>query len=178
MVIEERIRKVLIADDELMTRELIATILSAKGFFCETTADGQEAFKRFNSESFDAVITDIVMPNLDGITLTREIMRINTSIPIMVITGFSDESYYEDAIKAGAKDFINKPFSTAELAARFQRMMHDNEIILKIKAHETEIEKISHDMIAGLQNDARVKIDELKSEIESLNKKISGRNYD
>jgi DNA-binding response OmpR family regulator len=173
---EELIKKVLVADDELMTRELIATVLSAKGYLCETTADGQEAFKRINSESFDAVITDIVMPNLDGITLTKEIMKINPSMPIMVITGFSDESYYEDAIKAGAKDFINKPFSTAELAARFQRMMRDNEIILKIKEHETEIEKISHDMIAGLQNDARAKIDALKCEIETLNKKLSSRN--
>lgn len=133
--------KVLIVDDEAMTRDLISSILSSKGHTCVTASDGVEALDKASTEVFDVVITDIVMPNMDGIALTRELLKRNPSIPIMVITGFTDEHYYEESIEAGATDFINKPFSIAEFLARFQRMMRDYETICEIKKREQEIEK-------------------------------------
>lgn len=164
--------KVLIVDDEPMTRDLVSSILSSKGHTCVTASDGAEALDKASTEKFDAVITDIVMPNMDGITLTKELLKRNPSIPVMVITGFIDEHYYEESITAGATDFINKPFSTAELTARFQRMMRDREILCQIKAHEQEIEKISSEMIAGIQHDSMERIAALKRDIEELKREM------
>lgn len=160
--------KVLIVDDEPMTRDLVSSILSSKGHTCVTASDGAEALDKASTEKFDAVITDIVMPNMDGITLTRELSKNDPSLPVMVITGFTDEHYYEESINAGATDFINKPFSIAELTARFQRMMRDREILCQIKAHEQEIEKIGSEMIAGIQHDSMERIAALKRDIEEL----------
>jgi DNA-binding response OmpR family regulator len=162
--------KVLIVDDEAMTRDLVSSILSSKGHKCVTASDGVEALDKASKENFDAVITDIVMPNMDGIALTMELLKRNPSTPVMVITGFTDEHYYEESIEAGATDFINKPFSIAEFLARFHRMMRDHETIREIKKREKEIEKIGAEMIAGIQHDASKRIDILKKEIEELKK--------
>jgi DNA-binding response OmpR family regulator len=153
-----------------MTRDLVSSILSSKGHACVTASDGVEALNKAGMEVFDAVVTDIVMPNMDGITLTRELLKQNPSIPVMVITGFTDEHYYEESIEAGATDFINKPFSIAEFLARFHRMMRDHETICQIKGREREIERIGAEMIAGIQHDARERINILKKEIEELKK--------
>ncbi|BCB96695.1 hypothetical protein JZK55_16170 [Dissulfurispira thermophila] len=164
--------RVLIVDDEPMTRDLISSILSSKGHVCTTAPDGVEALDKARVEKFDAAITDIVMPGMDGITLTRELKKLNPFLPIMVITGFTDEHYYEESINAGATDFINKPFSIAELLARFQRMMREHETIYEIKKREIEIEKIGAEMIAGIQHDSTAKIETLKKEIEELKKSL------
>lgn len=169
----EQVRyKVLIVDDEAVTRELLSTVLSAEGHICTTAEDGADALDAAGKNNFDAVITDIVMPRIDGITLTRELRKRHSSLPIMVITGFSDEHYYEESIHAGATDFINKPFSIAELTARFHKLMRDHKIISQIKAREQAIEKISSEMIAGVQHDSLEKIKTLREEIEELKSSI------
>ncbi|MCL4456842.1 MAG: response regulator [Nitrospirae bacterium] len=66
--------KILIVDDEAMTRDLISSVLSSKGHKCETAVDGAQALEMALANGFDAVITDIVMPEKDGITLTRELL--------------------------------------------------------------------------------------------------------
>ncbi|HAK88196.1 MAG TPA: hypothetical protein DHV16_03870 [Nitrospiraceae bacterium] len=164
--------KILIADDEAMTRDLVSSVLSSKGHKCEIAINGAQALDMALENGFDAVITDIVMPGMDGIALTRELLKINPELPVMVITGFSDEHYYEDSVNAGASDFINKPFSIAELLARFQKMMRDREIINEIKAREKEIERIGAEMIAGVQHDSTQRVTALKKEIESLKKNL------
>ena len=153
-----------------MTRDLVSSILSSKGHTCVTASDGVEALDKASTEKFDAVITDIVMPNMDGITLTRELSKNDPSLPVMVITGFTDEHYYEESINAGATDFINKPFSIAEFLARFHRMMRDHETICEIKKREMEIERIGAEMIRGMQHDSMERIEALKKEIEELKK--------
>lgn len=164
--------KILIVDDEAMTRDLISSVLSSKGHKCETAVDGAHALEMALANGFDAVITDIVMPEMDGIALTRELLKINPELPVMIITGFSDEHYYEDSVNAGASDFINKPFSIAELLARFQKMMRDHEILNEIKEREKEMERISSEMIAGVQHDSMQRVTALKKEIESLKKTL------
>ena len=104
--------------------------------------------------------------------LALPLLKLNPELPVMVITGFSDEHYYEDSVNAGASDFINKPFSIAELLARFQKMMRDHEIVAQIRAGEKELEKIGSEMIAGIQHDSMQRVTALKKEIESLQKKL------
>jgi DNA-binding response OmpR family regulator len=162
--------KVLIVDDEPVIIQLITSLLSAKGHACATEKNGMDALNRYNKESFDAVITDIMMPEMDGLTLTRKITAQDGVVPVMVITGFTEEHTAEDALDAGASDFIEKPFSIEEFYVRFQRMMRDRTLLSEIKGRKNEIEKISSEMIAGVEKDSLERIGALRKEIEELRK--------
>lgn len=105
------IYKVLIVDDDLSIQRLISSILTLKGHQCEGANDGMEALEKFSKTPFDAVITDIRMPRMDGIELTRELLKLQPALPIIVMTGYHDISIDEKAILTRASDFINKPFS-------------------------------------------------------------------
>ena len=87
----------------------------------------------------DAVITDIVMPKMDGIALIKELLKRTPKLPIMVITGHDKEFSSVTAVAAGAKEFIKKPFSLTEFALRFQKMMSDCELSLQIEAKQKEM---------------------------------------
>jgi DNA-binding NtrC family response regulator len=117
--------RVLIVDDEEMVRNLVFSLLSQKGYTCEMAKGGIEALRKIKNDSFDAVVSDIVMPHMDGITLTKELLRLHSNLPVMLMTGHSHGSA-ESAIAAGAREFITKPFSIQEFIIRFYEMMRDH----------------------------------------------------
>ncbi len=119
--------RILVVDDEESTRKLIVDLLSQKGHQCLTANNGFEALSEIIGGEFDAIITDIVMPEIDGITLTKELSKHYHNLPVMVITGYTEEYSAEMAIASGAREFINKPFSVSEFLIRFDKMMRDHE---------------------------------------------------
>ena len=119
--------KILVVDDEEPTRKLIVDLLSQKGHQCETADNGRQALDNIMENKFDALITDIVMPEMDGITLTKEVSKHYQNLPVMVITGYTEEYSVETAIASGAQEFIKKPFSVSEFLLRFDKMMRDHE---------------------------------------------------
>jgi len=119
--------KILVVDDEEPMRKLIVSLLSPRGHQCLTANDGREALDKFMETKFDALITDIVMPEMDGITLTKELSKHYQNLPVMVMTGYTEEYSAETAIASGAREFINKPFSISEFLIRFDKMMRDHE---------------------------------------------------
>jgi CheY-like chemotaxis protein len=153
--------KVLIVDDEEQMRKLIVAILSKRGHQCITASNGVEALNRIRQEKVDAVITDILMPEMDRIALTKEILSLYPYLPIMVITGHSKEYSAESAITAGARDFIEKPFSIEEFLLRFSKMMRDYEVLCQLKVKQNQ-------MVFRLSRKSLEEINELKREIESL----------
>jgi two-component system, cell cycle response regulator len=118
--------RVLIVDDEEMVRNLVFSLLSKCGHTCEVVKDGIEALEKIKDDSFDAVVIDIVMPHMDGITLTEELLRLYSNLPVMLMTGHPHEHPAESAIAAGAREFIKKPFSIQEFIIRFDKMMRDH----------------------------------------------------
>jgi CheY-like chemotaxis protein len=115
--------KVLIVDDDPFLRRLISSILTLKGHQCEEANDGMEALEKFSKTPFDAVITDIRMPRMDGIDLTCELLKLQPALPIIVMTGSHDISIAEEAILTRASDVLNKPFSLMDLLTRFTKVM-------------------------------------------------------
>jgi len=158
--------KVLVVDDEESIRTFIVTLLSKKGHSCATATDGAEALDKMNSDQFDAVITDIVMGEMDGLTLTKEILGRYPGLPVMIMTGYTDDYSTEEAIEAGAQEFVKKPFSITELDLRFRKMMRNHEILKQIESKRNEI-------VFNLQRESSEKIKELKEEIETLKSKLS-----
>jgi len=118
---------ILVVDDEELIRNLVVTVLSQLGHSWITAMDGVDALNKMGENKFDAVVTDIKMPNMDGIILTREILKQYPSIPVMVMIAYDEEYFAGTAISAGAREFIKKPFSLDEFAIRLHKMINDFE---------------------------------------------------
>jgi len=141
--------KILVVDDEEPMRKLIASLLSSKGHQCVTASNGLEALGKIMEAKFDALITDIVMPEMDGIALTKELSKQYQNLPVMVMTGYTEEYSAETAIASGAREFIKKPFSISEFLIRFDKMMRDH------KGEEALLVLSLIDELTGLYNRRR-----------------------
>jgi len=124
---------ILAVDDEELIRRFIVTFLSQLGYSCVTAFDGIDALDKMKENKIDAVITDIKMPRMDGILLTKEISTQYPGVPVMVMTAFDEEYSAGTAISLGAREFIKKPFSPEEFAIRLSKMIGDSEIMKKMK---------------------------------------------
>jgi len=158
--------KVLVVDDEEGIRNLLVSLFSKCGHHCETAKDGAEALEKIRRNSIDAAVIDIVMPQMDGITLTKELLKLRPDLPVMIMTGHAHENSAESAIAAGAREFIKKPFSVHEFIVRFYKMMRDHETLRKIMEKRNE-------MVFKVQRESSEKIEELKREIENLRGRLS-----
>jgi diguanylate cyclase (GGDEF)-like protein len=141
--------KVLVVDDEEPIRKLVVTLLSQKGHQCIAVSNGFEALDKIKKNKFDAAVVDIVMPEMDGLALTRELSKNYQTLPVMIMTGYVDEYSAETAIALGAREFITKPFSIAEFIIRFHKMMHDH------RGEEALIALSLTDELTGLYNRRR-----------------------
>jgi len=153
--------KILVVDDEEPMRKLIVSLLSTKGHQCVTASNGFEALDKIMEAKYDALIIDIVMPEMDGLALTKELSKHYQSLPVMIMTGHADEYSAETAIALGAREFISKPFSISEFIIRFDKMMRDHETLCKMK------EKYSK-MLFNLQRNSSEEIERLKGQIKTL----------
>jgi TonB family protein len=161
--------RVLIVDDERMIRDLISHVLRLKGHECDQASDGVEALDKVNKMEYDVLIVDVVMPKMDGYMLLGQVRKQAPDLPVMIMTGFNRLTYlkepiHEEVFRAGANDFVSKPFLPSEFSARFERMMASNQVLLDMKARQKEIERRSSEMIAAIQKEAMKKIEELKNE--------------
>lgn len=110
-------RKILVVDDEPQITRVLKTTLSAQGYAIRTASDGRQGLQEVKSWSPDLVITDLRMPNMDGLDLCRSI-RAEFHIPIIVLSVKGEEATKVEALDAGADDYVTKPFNVNELLAR------------------------------------------------------------
>jgi two-component system KDP operon response regulator KdpE len=109
--------KILIVDDEPQILRVLRTSLSTQGYSLRVAPDGMEGLVAVQEWSPDLVITDLAMPQMDGVTLCREI-RSFSEVPIIVLSVRNQDMVKIEALDAGADDYITKPFSIQELLAR------------------------------------------------------------
>jgi two-component system, OmpR family, KDP operon response regulator KdpE len=112
-------RNILVVDDERQITRVLKTALSSRGYGIRTAADGDEALHILQDWWPDVVITDLRMPNLDGLELCRMI-RAKSQVPIIVLSVKGEEQVKVEALDAGADDYVTKPFSMDELLARIR----------------------------------------------------------
>jgi two-component system cell cycle response regulator len=115
---------VLVVDDDEAVRETLSEFLKLSGYRVQSAEDGQSALTILDQQMVSVVITDIMMPGIDGLELTRS-MKSRFDVDIMVMTGFRGNYSYEDAIESGASDFVFKPVRFEELLVRLKRMLKE-----------------------------------------------------
>lgn len=112
-------KKILIVDDESQITRVLRGSLTAHQYSVRTAADGLSALDTFHDWKPDLIISDLQMPEMDGIELCREIRKIS-NIPIIVLSVKGEEQTKIEALDAGADDYVTKPFSIDELMARIR----------------------------------------------------------
>lgn len=113
---------ILVVEDEKEIGILLKKYLEVEGFIVKLAYDGEEGYKIFNNEDIDLVITDIMMPILDGIELCKKIRK-NSNVPIMLLTAKDEEVDKLIGLMLGADDYVTKPFSVKEVVARAKAML-------------------------------------------------------
>lgn len=108
---------ILVVDDEPQIARVLKTTLSSQGYATRTAGDGREALQAMKDWTPDLVITDLRMPNMDGLALCRHI-REQSQVPIIVLSVKGEEKTKVEALDAGADDYVTKPFNINELLAR------------------------------------------------------------
>ena len=115
--------RVMIVDDEEIIRGLLAQILIGEGYEVVTASGGREAIEVLARERFDAVITDMLMPDVNGIEVVRAAKRIDPRYPVMVMTGYPSAQAAEDLRSLGVSDYVAKPFDVDQIIADVAKLV-------------------------------------------------------
>ena len=118
---------ILIVDDDLSIRNTMQEYINNAGFASQTASTAEEALELIRINKYAVVITDIRLPGMGGLELTKVIKKDNGS-DVIVVTGYSDDYSYEEAINIGASDFVIKPVRLEELLLRLRRVLKERQL--------------------------------------------------
>lgn len=125
--------RVLVVDDDADTRAAIVDLLRDLGHHVEAEPGGQAALERVGSADFDAVLSDLRMEGMDGLELCQRLLRDGPRLPVVVMTAFDDVRSALGALKAGAFDFITKPFDVEELTTALNRAVESGRNLRRVE---------------------------------------------
>lgn len=134
--------RVLVVDDEEAIREVVSTLLEAQGYRCTPCSNGKIALDAFGKDSFDLVLSDIVMPEMDGLKLLAQLRSIDPDVPVIMVTAMHDISIALEAIRAGAYDYILKPFEKDQLHLSVRRALEHRRLVLENRTYQTDLENL------------------------------------
>jgi two-component system, OmpR family, KDP operon response regulator KdpE len=129
---------ILVVDDEPQITRVLKTTLSSQGYGVRTAIDGEDALQQLKGWPPDLIITDLRMPNMDGLELCRRV-RMESRLPIIVLSVKGEEAIKVQALDAGADDYILKPFSTNELLARVRAALRRSSALQEPESEVIEI---------------------------------------
>jgi excisionase family DNA binding protein len=109
--------RVLVVDDEATIRDLLSKTLALAEYDVDLAHDGRAALDRLRMIPYDLLITDLKMPGVDGLTVIREARRLKADLPVIIITGFSNEASAIEAVNLGVSGYLTKPFRVPRVLA-------------------------------------------------------------
>jgi NADP-reducing hydrogenase subunit HndA len=148
--------KILVVDDELIVIKSAQRILTAEGYTVEGALGGREAILNIEQNSFDLVLTDLKMPEVDGITLIRWIKNSRPATGIVIITGYPSQDTIKEALELGIIDYVPKPFTPAALIDVTERAIE------WIKGRKPEVKEVSEEFPPSMLTELDRVIDEYK----------------
>jgi two-component system KDP operon response regulator KdpE len=157
--------RILIVDDEPQIARVLRTSLQSNGHEVMVARDGADALEKFRKAEPELVITDLAMPGMDGIELTREI-RQNSQVPIVVLSVRNNDSFKVAALDEGADDYITKPFSIQELLAR-----------VRVQARRIAAASASEDSLIEV-GDFRIDVPRHKVQVREVDVHLTPKEFD
>lgn len=115
--------RILLAEDERSLSRAVVALLEKNNYSADAVYDGAEALEYLAAENYDAVILDIMMPKMDGLTVLRKLRERGSHVPVLMLTAKSEVEDKVAGLDTGANDYLTKPFATAELLARIRVMI-------------------------------------------------------
>ena len=131
-------KSVLLVDDEQSILKSLGNYLEKNSIRVQAASSGEAALKLIKSTNscFDLVITDVVMPGIQGLDLLQEIKQLNNETGVFILTGYGDMSMVIMALQLGADDFILKPFDAAQIVCKIEKFFEKQNLLRKIKIYE------------------------------------------
>ncbi len=124
------------------SREVISTLLEAQGYACTVCSNGRLALDAFRRDTFDLVLSDIVMPEMDGLKLLAELRQEDPDVPVIMVTAMHDISIALEAIRAGAYDYILKPFEKDQLHLSVRRALEHRQLVIENRTYQSDLEHL------------------------------------
>jgi len=142
--------RILVVDDEASARSGLAKLLQQEGYEVETAADGLQALELVAEKAPNLIVTDLKMPNMDGMQLVAKVHEQNPDIPSIVTTAFSDVSSAVQAMRAGAEDYLTKPIDFDALLLAVERALQRRELATEAENLRRQLRTRDHAGLEGL----------------------------
>ena len=170
-------KKVLVVDDEEPVRALLRDYLQTRGFQIRGAASGEEALTLLAGEKFDLVLSDLRMPGITGMELLSEIRRRYSSVGVLMLTGCEDVSLAVSAMRAGALDYILKPFRLENVEASIRRALEKHEDNRRQVRYLRDLENIVEERSVALRDTLRTLKEASEETLEALVAALDAREH-
>ena len=120
--------KILVVDDEASIVDSVATVLRYEGFVVDVASSGREALTKVQDQLFDLIILDVMLPDTDGLEVTRRIRFDGLDVPVLFLTAKGDVEDKVEGLSVGGDDYVTKPFSLIELVARVKAILRRRQV--------------------------------------------------
>jgi putative two-component system response regulator len=132
---------ILVVDDDEAVRRLMQRLCVRNGYVCSLASNGEKALQFLEGEKVDVVITDIVMPGMDGMELTKRVKE-EYDCDVIIMTGFAEDHAYEEIIEKGGNDFLSKPINPKELTIRLERVLRERAMLSELRRSMTRLQEV------------------------------------
>jgi len=140
---EETSSRILVIDDELSIREMLAQALEIGGFRVETAVDGEEGLEKFSKDqSFDVILTDLMMPKVNGMQVLEQVKKLDPTVELIMLTGFGGNESAIEAMKKGAYDYLLKPTNVEELFITVQKAIERRRLSEENRQYQRNLERL------------------------------------
>src|SRR5215470_3103673 len=142
---------ILVVDDEEAIREVVATMLESKGYTCTAVSNGRAAQDHVKRSTPDLVLSDMIMPEMDGIKLLEWLRQYDPEVPVIMVTAIHDISTALEAIRRGAYDYILKPFEKDQLYLGVDRALQHRRLVTENRNYQRTLEQQVEERTARLK---------------------------
>ncbi|HUY30759.1 MAG TPA: response regulator transcription factor [Acidimicrobiales bacterium] len=145
-------QRVLVVDDEPSISDAVATVLRYEGYEVEVAASGYAALSRAQNEPFDLVVLDVMLPDIDGLEVTRRLRADGVQVPVLFLTARGEVDDLVEGLAAGGDDYVAKPFSLAEVVARTKALLRRSqagEEDGRLRFADVELDEQTHEVWRG-----------------------------
>lgn len=148
--------RILIVDDEELICRLLAQRLTSEGYACVTANNGREALSHFYKDTFSLIISDIRMPEMDGIELLKRVKDLNPNMMVIMVTAYPELDMAVEAMRLGAYDFIIKPADLDLILLSVRKALEKRRLEEELEAYHKHLERLVEERTAGLRQAYRV----------------------